>query len=89
MSEDYLIRDYLWYREQYNVLDNVFNISETDNVELDRLSILLLKHLADLHQMKIAHTDIKPANIFYKDDTITTDIGTAIDLTCPMPDGTF
>ena len=64
-------------------------MKETDNIELDRLSILLLKHLADLHAMKIAHTDIKPANIFYKDDNITTDIGTAIDLTDPMAEGTY
>ena len=39
--------------------------------------------------MNIAHTDIKPDNIFYKDEKITTDIGTAIDLTNPNKDGKY
>ncbi len=39
-----------------------------------------------LHDMNIAHTDIKPKNIFYKGEKIATDIGSAIDLTTSTPD---
>jgi hypothetical protein len=43
--------DFIWYREQYNVLSNLFSEKVyADNIELDRLSILIVKHFADLHK---------------------------------------
>lgn len=51
VTEDNALRDFIWYREQYNVLSNLFTDSAySDNVELDRLSILIVKHFADLHK---------------------------------------
>ena len=84
VTEGYDLRDFVWYREQYNVLSNLFSEkAHADNIELDRLSILIVRHFADLHKFKIFHGDIKPQNIFYKENTITTDIGSAIDMTHP------
>ena len=51
VTEDFSLRDFVWYREQYNVLSNLFlEKAYADNIELDRLSILILKHFADLHK---------------------------------------
>jgi hypothetical protein len=51
VTEDYAMRDFIWYREQYNVLSNLFSEKAyADNIELDRLSILIVKHFADLHK---------------------------------------
>jgi hypothetical protein len=51
VTEDNALRDFIWYREQYNVLSNLFTDSAySDNIELDRLSILIVKHFADLHK---------------------------------------
>lgn len=51
VTEDNALRDFIWYREQYNVLSNLFlEKAYADNIELDRLSILIVKHFADLHK---------------------------------------
>ncbi len=42
-----------------------------------------------MHSLELFHGDIKPDNIFYNQNTITTDIGSAVDMTDPDPNGSF
>jgi serine/threonine protein kinase len=46
--------------------------------ELEQSSLRAIKYIADNHALNIFHGDIKPANLFYDNQYMTSDSGTLL-----------